>query len=443
MRIINKKYLLIILLIGIILTGFIVLKPSKEVQLDNVILKQEINKKTYAMYKEDSENNYVPVEGTKFPEGYVLNVNESKCIDNNGNELSGVLSYENGNVTITSGNTTYCYLYFDKTLGVEIKEKTPKGLSLDKIRGEMYRFQGQAKDENGNELVDNYICFGTSDKDTCTSDTDHYMYRIIGIEAETGRVKVIKKEALNDSYQWHTSYVEDVKLPNSIFYKAINGDDFLENTNYVPVDEEKSINWKEKISNSTWLYGDMWDNDSLGSKQVGAGLYETEFGKKETKWYIKSTKEDGGSPYVVEWEYNTIYPPGTTLYYKTVSEKWNDRVNSKVSLMYLNDYSYSVGDEAKCNDYYEEEEYAKCKLGWINLSQNDISAPNPYEWTMTRLGWWAYHSAIGGFCVTTKGSTYGWYIAGSLSVRPVFYINASEELLSGTGTITDPFIIAN
>ncbi len=120
MRIINKKYLLIILLIGIILTGVIVLKPKESIQLDNVILKQEVNNNTFAMYTE-TDNGYEEYEGNKFPEGYALNVMESNCIDNNGNELENVLSYENGNVTITSGNTTYCYLYFDKTLGVEIK----------------------------------------------------------------------------------------------------------------------------------------------------------------------------------------------------------------------------------------------------------------------------------------------------------------------------------
>ncbi len=111
MRIINKKYLLIILLAGVILTGIIILKPTKEVKLDNVVLKQELDKKSFAMYiKNDDE--YEAYEGTKFPEGYDLDLNESKCIDNNGQEIEDVLSYKNGEVTITSGKTTYCYLYF-------------------------------------------------------------------------------------------------------------------------------------------------------------------------------------------------------------------------------------------------------------------------------------------------------------------------------------------
>ncbi len=159
MRIINKKYLLVILLIGIILTGFIIFKPKENVKLDNVILKQEVNNKTFAMYTE-TDNGYEEYEGNKFPDMYVLNIEKSKCIDNNGKELENVLSYENDKVTITSGNTTYCYLYFDKSLGLEIKEKTPNGLKTDKERGAMYRFQGQQS-----EGINNYICFGTSKKE--------------------------------------------------------------------------------------------------------------------------------------------------------------------------------------------------------------------------------------------------------------------------------------
>ena len=41
---------------------------------------------------------------------------------------------------------------------------------------------------------DNYICFGTNNKDTCVNDTDKYMYRIIGMD-KSNRFKLIKKEA--------------------------------------------------------------------------------------------------------------------------------------------------------------------------------------------------------------------------------------------------------
>ncbi len=417
MRIINKKILLIMLLVGVILTGVIVEKPNKKVKLDNVILKQEVNNKTFAMYKEDDENNYVLVKDNKFPDMYVLNLTESKCIDNNGNELDGVLSYENDKVTITSGNTTYCYLYFDKSLGLQIKEDNPKGLS-EGIKGAMYRFQGQAKDENNNELVNNYICFGTNDQAQCTSDTDKYMYRIIGIEAETGRVKVIKKEALEQKYQWYTDNDKDIKLPESIFFKAINDTDFLNNQEYIP------NGWKDKISDNIWMYGDMLDDDSVGAKQLGEELYKVETGQKETKWYVKSTED-------------------TETEYKEQHGNWTNTIDSKISLMYLHDYSYSVGDEAKCNFYYHSEtEFSKCKTGWIHLSQNDTTnPPSVHEWMMSRVGWSTNGSFFRGYTIHGDGYAHDWYLADSESVRPVFFIDASQTLKGGIGTITDPFII--
>ncbi len=431
MRIINKKYLLIIILVGVILTGVIILKPAKEVKLDNVILKQEVNNKTFAMYKEDDDNNYVKVEDTKFPDMYVLNLTKSKCIDNNGNELNGVLSYENDKVTITSGNTTYCYLYFDKSIGLEIKEKNPNKLS-EEIKGAMYRFQGQQSDG-----INNYICFGTSDKDTCLKDTDHYMYRIIGIEAETGRVKVIKKEALDKAYQWWDDYITDIEWPNSLIFKAINEKDFLKNVVYIPAD------WEEKISTNSWIYGDMLDNSDSGAKQIANGLYEIESGQKATHWYVRTTAEDGGTEYEVKWNGNVHYTQGTKLYYNEESGNWTKKIDSKVSLMYLSDYSYSVGDQAKCNYFYGDIEYSKCKTGWMHLSQNDInSPPSVYEWTVSRYGWGLYDGAFLGFYVDGEGFTrYAWLLTSSLSVRPVFYIDASQILKDGTGTITNPFII--
>ena len=402
----------------VILLGVCLLKPKEKEKLDNVILKQEVNNKTFAMYKEEGDS-YVPVVDTKFPEGYALNVTKSNCIDNNGNEIKDALSYENGEVTITSGKTIYCYLYFDKTLGVEIKEKEPKGLKTDAIRGAMYRFQGQAKDDDGNELVNNYICFGTSDSEICTKNPDKYMYRIIGIEAETGRVKVIKKEALDESMAWADNDQENIEFPDSKIYKAISGNNFLENSEYVP------DGWIDKISHNTWTYGKMMNATESGALQLGVGLFEIESGHKSTIWYVKLTLEDG------------------KVSYKEESGNWSNKVKSKVSLMYLHDYSYSVGDDAKCNFYYGETEYAKCKLGWMHLSNNDSDAPSSSEWTMSQQGWSTSDIAYTVFYVNDISYIRSTILTSKLSVRPVFYINASEELLSGIGTLEDPFLIAN
>ncbi len=432
MRIINKKYLLIVLLAGVILTGVFVFKPQKEEQLNEVVLKDEVSKnEAFAMYKEEGDS-YTKIEETKFPDMYVLNLTKSKCIDNNGNEITDALSYENDKVVLKSNRSSYCYLYFDKSLGEEIKEKNPSGLKTDDVRGAMYRFQGQARDENGNELVDNYICFGTSDKDKCTGDTDKYMYRIIGIEAKTGRVKVIKMKALKQTYQWWDDYNTDKTFPESNIYKAISGEGFLENLTYVPE------GWENKIADNTWTYGDMWSNDSIGAKQTGEGLYQTETGQKVTQWYNHTTKDTPGAiATTVGYEYSPY--KDTIVYYTNGSGKWTEKFEGKVSLMYLHDYHYSVSDDANCQS--NQNSYEICRTGWMHLSQNDSDAKSPHEWTMSRFGWNVWGGFFYGHNVYGTGDTGNTYTISSLSVRPVFYLASVNQLLGGSGTITDPFII--
>ena len=105
--------------------------------------------------------------------------------------------------------------------------------------------------------------------------------------------------------------------------------------------------------------------------------------------------------------------------------------------MYLHDYYYSVSDEANCSSKDVSE---KCKTGWMYLSNNDNSALNTYEWTMSRAG---YHltGAFGGFVVDNEGRVTNPALQLFGSVRPVFYINAAETLKDGIGTKDNPFII--
>lgn len=348
-----------------------------------------------------------------------------KITNNENNQID--LANKTLNVNINT-EVTKCELYGTSKIELALRNTNSSGTLSKELKGGMYRYQGQAS-----EVTDNYICFGTDNKTDCLADQNHYMYRIIGVTPE-GRLKLIKKEALDKTYQWYTDYHTDIKLLDSTFLKAINGADFLQNTDYIPAE------WEEKIANSTWLYGDMRDNYALGAKQLGEGLYDTESGHKSTSWYIESTKEDGGIPYQVQREDNDKYSQGTTLYYKTKSGNWSETIKSKISLMYLNDYSYSVGDNAQCNYYYEEPEYAKCKLGWMHLSQNYISAKSLHEWTMSRNGWNTWYGSFHGFFISDAGYTSTTILTNAFSVRPVFYLNNDIEI-SGKGTIDDPYMI--
>jgi len=99
---------------------------------------------------------------------------------------------------------------------------------------------------------DNYVCFGYDDAETdCdftnATNSDLYAYRIIGVfEDESGaqHLKLIKKEALNSTYQWHYDYSIETDWEESSLYNGLNGNSFLNNTTYSYMQDS---NWLDKI----------------------------------------------------------------------------------------------------------------------------------------------------------------------------------------------------
>ncbi len=112
--------------------------------------------------------------------------------------------------------------------------------------------------------------------------------------------------------------------------------------------------------------------------------------------------------------------------------------------MYASDYALSLGTEAKnmtTGTYTNRDEL---KTGWMYLwnANNDSSAPDTsHEWTISR-----YNSAYSGniaYTVYSDGRVAWSGVDSAHSVCPVFYLNSEEEIVSGTGTTDDPYIIGN
>ena len=111
----NKTKAIIVVVFFILVAVLIISKGfGKETYaLADVKLLDESNSNMYALYKK-VEGSYQPTDDKTFPVGYVLNTQESKCIDNNGNLVEDALKYEESKVILTSNRSTYCYLYFDE-----------------------------------------------------------------------------------------------------------------------------------------------------------------------------------------------------------------------------------------------------------------------------------------------------------------------------------------
>ena len=109
-----------------------IVKPNnkKEVILDNVKLKEEINKNdSIAIMLEQSDGTYKESNESIFPSNMMFNSEKSGCIDKEGNELVNSLTYSNGLITIETNKTIYCYVYFDR--------KENGNLTLSETSGEV------------------------------------------------------------------------------------------------------------------------------------------------------------------------------------------------------------------------------------------------------------------------------------------------------------------
>ena len=271
--------------------------------------------------------------------------------------------YDNSNSNTNLGNVqdvldNLYNIYDHSGVGFSLLTRNPSDLSTELIDG-LYRYQGI---QNVNNNVDNYICFGTTNKSTCINDTDKYMYRIIGINT-SGQMKLIKKEALNTPYQWNSS--TGVEWYSSDLYNGLNGNYFLTNTTYIP-----DNTWSNRIVLTDWHYF------SIASRTL------TNIGEQE------------------------LAAPS---------------ISAKIGLMYLHDIQDANS--------------------WINMENNDTNAPQSKEWLITRWDYRYIFVASPNGVVTYADMTVGNMI-NSYSVRPVFFLSASEKITSGNGTLTDPYILS-
>ena len=257
-----------------------------------------------------------------------------------------------------------------KEIGDILISNPPTGLNTE-MQGGLYRFQGTN--------VNNYICFGTTDKDTCVGNTDRYMYRIIGINSNK-QVKLIKKESLSGTMQWYGDYHYDKSWPQSSIYSNVNGGRFLTNSTYMP------SGWSDKIATMSWKYGVV-----TNLNVTAENMYSTE-------------------------------------------NSWTNAISAKIALMYLHDYYYAMPNGNNCLS-----NHSTCASSWIFVRNSDPGTHEAHEWTMTRAG----HNGTCYMLnrIDAGGSPAQNCLSFSRSVRPVFYLNSDVIYLSGTGTASDPFII--
>ena len=272
------------------------------------------------------------------------------------------------------GNATQ-YKFKTKITKDYLKDKDAKNTLQDNVVDGMYRYYGTKE-----QVTNNYICFGTTDKEECLATPKTYMYRIIGITSTkddtinipANSLKIIKAIPSIESQQWHSGgYYDDIKWDASAV-KAYLNDTFYNAT---------FVTETTRIPNASY-----WDSLILSHS-----------------WY------------------NTDYTK-----YPTTEPKTSHTSESKIGLMYVTDYG-NAGP-------YDISSWLFITNGWSGNVLTD-------EWTMSRYGKETYRRYLA-WNIDSNGNLNldNGYLPYTHAVRPVFYV-VPNITLTGEGSTESPFII--
>jgi len=156
----------------------------------------------------------------------------------------------------------------------------------------------------------------------------------------------------------------------------------------------------------------------------------------------KRMVEDGVTWYLGGMDSQTAKASAFYTVERTNTSKFTDNVatiTAPIGLMYASDYGYAA--PAACDDTNIESFSSSITINNVatTCAVHDWLKSNFYEWTIT------HHSSTSFrvFSLSNSGNLIGNYPAcNGYVTRPVLYLDSSVYYLSGTGTQTDPYIIA-
>jgi len=450
-----KKYSKVLIVLLLLVEFTFVFLSIKSFSNKNITKTKEINvanKKIFSIYVEnDTTGEYE--EKDDFPSiNYILNYSKTNCIDNKNNLVENAISYNNGRVTITSNKTLYCYLYFNLPLA---------DLTVN-LNG-----------TTGTNQIGKFI--KSIDCGTTGSAIFNPIYQRIEFESASSPAEcILKYTSDTTNYTTLKSKVETVNA----------------NQNY----DGNGYRYSGKNPNNwIWFNGEKWRiigsiptctssncatqenlvkiirNESIGSYLYDAKTdYEGEWGYNtlymllNTHYYASDASALNGQNHVgcyMSYSENTQVKPNcdytetgilSSSYYGQMVRRvyWNtgsttdmitalniyaneietQKVLGYVGLMSLSDWGYAA-DEIYHSTKIES--YSSAAASWL-FNYN-------YEWTSIQ------NSSNNGsaenytFCVEIVSSATAPNSA--KNVRPVVYLDSSVYIVSGDGTISNPYII--
>ena len=272
----------------------------------------------------------------------------------------------------------------------------------------------------------NYICLDMEGGSTCP---DRGLYRIIGsiyeeLEGEN-RLKVIKANPLENKTNNGFSWARTTKYANNVWVTTTDSGNLTESI--------------EELLNA----GDWWNNTN---DFQGYGL------TNEIKKYISSSRYYLGG--VSNDTTGSLYNKerGTNNKYDDVPLYWD----GQVGLMYPSDYGYASGNNCATNiSLYNYNIsckainwlYNSCSWQWVmspGISVSGIPFNNFLSKKGNLLGGY-YKSGDSSSTIRKCGLEVGderRFVRDYGYVFPTFYLTSTTTIVSGTGSIDDPYVLS-
>ena len=350
------------LLLGIeIITLFLGIKSfgNKNNTIDDIKLLDSKSDNLFAIMVKGSDGNYN--ESSTFPEGmYVLNETMSSCIDNNGNKIDNVLSYESGHVYTRTNKTVYCYLYFDKDNSVYAKVlgdfSNNKGVkkTTDENEKDVYYYAGNVTNNN---LVLNNYCW----KMVRTTETDGVKLIYNGVYSDSTKCDNTGTSVYIDSN--YTAFNTNYNSPAYVGY--------MYGTVY-------AYSKKSGSSFGTYYYGSdvTWNGTTYTLSDAESGTIANMYSKLSSKHYTcLSTSSSCSTVYY-------IYYMGSatdTAYYMTLAngKKIEDTLDEMLNYNTTNSNIKTVIDNW----------YSTNMTNVTDYIENAIYCNNRYIANLSASGW--------------------------------------------------------
>ena len=412
-----------------------------------IILKNEVQENTLAIYLEDEQINYIPEKDS----GYTLDLTKSSCT--NGvtigfyyNTWSVKTNYSN--YTNPDNTRVKCSLYFRE---IKTIEETLHQLPTVSEGTGLYKVEHSDADitfTTDSTIIDNLqlteLRFGGADPNNYVWFNDE-LWRIIGLvnTPEGQRIKIVRNESIG-RFSWDTSDVsingggginewsqaDAMKLLNpgyekesiggSLYYHRGSGLCYSNHYNETSTCDFRSIglteNSHEFIDDITWNLG---SNGSNAWNEINT-----------SQFYDLERSSNVGKLCSSGYNCNDMVVRMTS---------WK----GKVGLMYPSDYGYATGGGSVTNrntcldiyiDQWQEDTYRDCKEN---------------NWLYHDYATFSIMPAI--YSSSEATDVYSFFYTGALSypstfngydIVPVTNLKIGVNIVGGTGTKEDPFLLA-